>query len=81
METMDEYVKAHQRTFGLYLFLRRKELGLSQREVAEKSGVRRGEISEIKVGSNINPRFETLLKLLYALGLRLDFTAAEASEK
>ena len=81
METVEEYIKAHQKMLGLYLFLRRKELGLSQREVAEKSGVRRGEISEIEVGSNINPQFETLLKLLYALGLRLDFTAEEASEE
>lgn len=69
---MDEYIKAFQRTFGLYLFMRRKELGLTQKQVSEKIGIRRSEVSAIEVGRNTNIQLITLLKMLYALDLQID---------
>lgn len=69
---MNDYIKMHQNTLGLTLFLRRRELGLTQKRLSELSGVNRSEISAIEIGINVNPEYRTLLRLLYVLKLRLD---------
>lgn len=77
MDERDQFIKAFQRSFGLYLFLRRQKLGLTQKEVSERAGVRRTDISSFEVGRNTNPSIVTLLKLLYALGLNIDLIPRE----
>lgn len=74
---MDDYIKDFQRAFGVYVYLRRKRLGLKQTEVSERSGIRRTEISALEVGRNVNPNLITILKLLYALDLEIDIKAKE----
>ncbi|MGB8954915.1 MAG: helix-turn-helix transcriptional regulator [Tumebacillaceae bacterium] len=48
---------------------RRKELGLSQRELAERSGIKQPVIARMESGASI-PRLETVFKLAYVMGLK-----------
>ena len=57
---------------------RRKELGLSQRDLAEKSGIKQPVIARMESGAAI-PRLETIFKLAYVMGLR-DITIAFEEE-
>lgn len=50
---------------------RRKELRMSQQELAEKSGVSRATISGLENGSITVTTTETLLKIARALGRRV----------
>src|SRR4051794_19446966 len=63
---------AYQRTFGLgeRIAALREELGLTQEQVAERSGVRQSDISRIERG-RANPTQATLEKIATALGARL----------
>ncbi|ARU61341.1 hypothetical protein CBW65_10270 [Tumebacillus avium] len=47
---------------------RRKRLDMSQRDLAEKCGVKQPMIARIESGASI-PRLDTLFKLAFALGL------------
>ena len=49
----------------------RKEKGLSQLELAKRSRVAQGYISELEAGREKNPGIETLRKLAKALGVPL----------
>ena len=46
-----------------------KERGMSQLQLAEKSGVPQGYISELAAGKKKNPSLEALQKLARALGV------------
>ena len=52
------------------MIVRRKELGLNQRELAEKCGVPQSTIARMESGA-VTPKTETLLKACRELGLRL----------
>jgi transcriptional regulator with XRE-family HTH domain len=54
--------------FGKNLLAARKKLGLTQEEVAERSGVQAGEISRIERGKR-DPQISTLEKLAAAVEL------------
>jgi transcriptional regulator with XRE-family HTH domain len=51
------------------LILRRRHLGLTQRQLAQKSGIQQSEISRIE-GADANPTLQTITALARALGLR-----------
>lgn len=51
---------------GTNLRAARKELGLTQEQVAERSGVQAGEISRIEAGKR-DPQVSTVLKLAKAV--------------
>jgi transcriptional regulator with XRE-family HTH domain len=53
--------------FGKNLRAARVELGLSQEEIADRSGVPQGEISRIERGER-DPRVSTVLRLAKAIG-------------
>jgi transcriptional regulator with XRE-family HTH domain len=55
-------------TFGKNLRAARKDLGLTQEQVAERSGVQAGEVSRIERGKR-DPRVSTLEKLAVAVEL------------
>lgn len=50
---------------------RRKELGISQEEVARRSGVTLATVNRIEGGVQENPRFGTIKKLANGLGVTL----------
>lgn len=50
----------------------REQKGLSQNELAEKSGVSRVTISMLETGAQENAKTRTLLKLATALGVSVD---------
>jgi ribosome-binding protein aMBF1 (putative translation factor) len=60
---------------GLQISEARRALGLSQRALAEKSGIPQADISRIKRGGG-NPTEMTLLRLAGPLGLRLALVPA-----
>ena len=55
----------------------RKNSGLTQKELAEKTGITQGDISRLENG-NSNPSLRTLLRLAEGMGmkLRLEFVPA-----
>ncbi len=53
---------------GKNLRAARLDLGLSQEEIAERSGVPQGEVSRIERGER-DPRVSTLLQLAKAIGV------------
>ena len=55
----------------------RKKGGVSQRDLAERSGVASTTICNIEIG-NVNPRFDTLEILLNALGYKITVKSKEA---
>ncbi len=60
---------------------RRKELNMSQEELANKSGLSQGYISELEKGEKENPSKATLTKLADTLGImKEEFYAALMSE-
>nr|WP_183343185.1 helix-turn-helix transcriptional regulator [Conexibacter arvalis] len=66
---------ARRRQFGIgaKLLERRLAAGLSQRQLADLSGIGQGDISRIERGQG-NPTVETLQALGGPLGVTLDFT-------
>ena len=61
---------------------RRKSLGITQRELAEKTGIDQAAISRIESG-RANPTLDTLDALAQAVGasLRIDFSSREAPDE
>ena len=55
----------------LALYETRTDLGITQKELAEKSGVRQSNISRIERGT-CSPTIRTLSELAYAMGKRLE---------
>lgn len=56
--------------FGRAVRKRRRELDLSQEELAERSGLHRNYISDIERGDR-NPSLENIYKLAKALGIKV----------
>lgn len=54
---------------GTNLRAARKELGLTQEQVAERSGVQAGEVSRIEAGKR-DPQVSTVLKLAKAVEVK-----------
>ncbi|MGH9551125.1 MAG: helix-turn-helix domain-containing protein [Terriglobales bacterium] len=55
-----------RKTFGDYVIARRNELGMTQRQLAQVTGIRQAAICEIETGA-IDPRLTTMARLLHAL--------------
>ena len=58
---------------------RRRALGLSQAEVAERSGLTQSAIARLENEASI-PRLDTLEKVALALGMQLEFVMANREE-
>lgn len=60
------------------VFAARRETGLTQRELAEKSGISQADICKIETG-NGNPTLKTLQRLAGAMGknLKIEFVAVD----
>ncbi len=57
---------------GIFVVERLTELGLTQRQLAEQSGLSEGEISRIVSAERKNPGGATLVKLARGLGVTVD---------
>jgi len=55
--------------FGDLVRVRRRQLGLSQEELAERSGIGVRSIGKIEAGKIVNPRPATVRRLAEAFGL------------
>lgn len=75
-----EKLERAERSFDLIgqLLVLRLEAGLTQTELAKRSGIRQSEISKIENG-RINPTMETLEALASALGAHLGFVRVEGA--
>ena len=75
-----EQLEQSRRRFGIgaKLLDRRLAAGLSQRQLAEASGIDQAEISRIERGQG-NPTAQTLQALGGPLGVTLDFAPVEAA--
>lgn len=62
-----------------YIFLR-KEKGITQQEIAERTGMKRTNIARIESGKNI-PTIEVLVKLAAALDMELKISLIDKNEK
>ena len=59
----------------------RLKRGLTQQELAAKTGIGQGVISGIESGATQNPRFDTVVKLAEALDCSLsDFLQSDSTE-
>ncbi len=78
---VDMYVKSHRNTLGVYLYLRRKDLGLKLREVAALSGLNMNTLSRLETGAHTNPSYDTLLRVANALQLDVDLVPRETEDE
>ena len=60
------YRNAVSRRFGSHLSAARKQMGISQQELADRASLQRGEISRFERGANC-PRLDTALRLSASL--------------
>lgn len=73
-----EYVRDMQLSGALRLA--RQASGLTQQQLADKTGIDQGEISRM-LNKGANPKFKTLCKVIEALGGRVEITWPEAKGK
>ena len=66
--------KRFKELLALTVSTKRTELGLSQRELSDRTGINQRDISHIEQGK-ANPTLTTQVKLLAALGLKLEITS------
>ena len=59
---------------------RRKELGLTQDEVARRTGIRQSAVARLEGGSTI-PRLDTLVNIAISLGLDIQFIKSSMDEQ
>ena len=64
--------------FRKKLTLAREEMGMTQKQLQEASGLDQRTISRIEVDEKISPSVRTLIKYLGALGYQLDITKVTA---
>ncbi len=62
------------------MIIRRKELGLNQRELAERCGVPQSTIARMESGA-VTPKLDTLIKVCRVLGLRLTVERVKGAEE
>src|SRR6266566_9888962 len=58
----------------------RKQLGMSQEQLATRMGKKREAVSRLLSADNINPTLDTLIELLSALNLTADITLRQTRE-
>ncbi len=58
----------------IQLITRRIELNMSQRDLAEKTGIKQPMIARIEKFESV-PRLDTIVKIAYALGLTITFAS------
>lgn len=58
----------------------RKKSGLTQKELAEKTGIAQGDISKLENG-NVNPSLRTLIKLANGMGMKLKLDFSPLNDK
>jgi DNA-binding phage protein len=73
-----EYVRDMQLSGALRLA--RQASGMTQQQLADKTGINQGEISRM-LSKGANPKFKTLCKVVEALGGRVEITWPEAKGK
>jgi DNA-binding XRE family transcriptional regulator len=66
--------KRFKEVLALTVSTKRNELGLSQRELADLTGINQRDISHIEQ-AKANPTLTTQVKLLSALGLKIEISA------
>ncbi|MDR1430809.1 MAG: helix-turn-helix transcriptional regulator [Propionibacteriaceae bacterium] len=66
------------RDVGVWLAERRRELGMTQHEVAEKARVSRQLLSRVENGSGIRTEFYKILAISKALGVEVILSNREA---
>lgn len=76
---MNEIINSRQSDLISQLKNKRKQLGYTQREVAEKAGIPQSTLARLESGS-ISPRLDTLINLELVLGLKMTFIADEYSD-
>lgn len=59
---------------------RRKKLGLTQSEVAQRAGITQAQVARLE-NSHTVPSMETVIKVAYVLGLKMGFEEAAATTK
>ena len=59
---------------------RRKELGLTQDEVARRAGIRQSAVARLEGGSSV-PRLDTLVNIAISLGLDIQFIKSSMDEQ
>ena len=64
---------------GDIVYNRRRELGMTQRELAEKAGIDSVTVSTLECGK-FAPRYDTLMLVLGALGLKMEIVEEEKNE-
>lgn len=74
----DEVLKHAQKLVAERLSQRRKALGMSQQEVADKAGLGWATVQRIEAG-HFGPDFKTLMRLCFALDLYFFVEEKEAS--
>ncbi|ATY84501.1 XRE family transcriptional regulator [Kyrpidia spormannii] len=62
------------------MVLRRRQLGLTQEQLAEKAGVKQSAIARLETGNAV-PRLDTLIRIADALDLRLKLVPEEAGRE
>lgn len=67
-------------SIGEMIHKRRQELGMSQAELARRSGLTAAAISQFEAGTR-RPRYDALRKLSRALGVSLDYIAGDKVAK
>lgn len=50
----------------------RAERGISQEELAERSGISSGQLSKLEIGTQKNPQLETVVAISAALGVSIE---------
>lgn len=70
----NEIIKSRQSDLISQLKNKRKQLGYTQRETAEKAGIPQSALARLESGS-LSPRLDTLINLELVLGLKMTFIA------
>ena len=79
-ETLEQTVSTARAAIMSDIISARNEQGISQRKLAEMSGVKQPVIARMENGTN-SPQLDTVLKVLGALGKTLVIVPLEEKEK
>ena len=59
--------------FGQVIQRIRKNIGMTQKELSEISGISYSYLTKLEIGENANPSLDTIEKIIKALGVKLYF--------